>query len=162
MGVSKGTTRESPADEKERGGVETGGVEGGRGDLGREKVESKMVSETKPEGVRRNLDTCILRGREAGGGEGTGRGSRKEDRREEQEVEGRTAETGGTGTEDVEGGAIDNTEEGWGTDSVGSGAESGAGNTGEKNDLMKVWLEEGAVCFFFLRCFGLRERRGEV
>ena len=144
--------------------VKTGGVEGGRGDLARDKVESKMVSETNPEGVRRYLDTCTLRGRErAGGGEGTGRGSGKEDREEEPEAEGRTAETGGTETEDVEGGALDSKEEGWGADSVGSEAESGAGwkTTGEKNDLMIVWLEEVAGCFFFLCCFNLG-RRGEV
>jgi len=69
-------------DEEERaGGVRTGGVKGGQGDLAQEKVESEMVSETKPEVVRRYLDTCTLRKRKREvGGEGVGRGTGKEDR----------------------------------------------------------------------------------
>jgi len=41
VGVSKGTTRESPTDKEERAGrVKTGGVEGRGGGLAQEKVES--------------------------------------------------------------------------------------------------------------------------
>jgi len=65
----------------------------------------------------------------------------------------------------VEGRALNSKEEGWGADFVSTEeVESGAGweTTGEKNELMIVWLEEVAGCCFFLCSFGLRERRGEV
>jgi len=57
----------------------------------------------------------------------------------------------------VEGGALESKEEGWGAESVSSEeVEPGAGweTTGEKNDLMIVWLEEFAGFFFFLCYFG--------
>jgi len=170
VGVSEGTTRESPADEEESrvGGIRTGGgVEGGRGVLAQDKVESEMVSETNPEVVRQYLDICTLRKRKREvGGEGVGHGTGKEDREGETGAEGRTSDAGGTETADqVEGGALDSKEEGWGADSISTeDVKSGAGweTTGEKYDLMIVWLEEVAgCCCFFLCCFGLRER-GEV
>jgi len=126
VGVSKGTTRESPVDEEER----AGGVGGGRGELAQDKVESEMVSETNSQVVRRYLDTCTLRKREqVVGGEGVGCGTGKEDRERETGAEGRTSEGGGTETlDEVEEGALESKEEGWGADSVStekvkSGAE---------------------------------------
>jgi len=100
------------------------------------------------------------------GGEGVGRGTGKGDREGETGAEGRASEAGGTETADeVEGRALESKEKGWGADSVSSEeVESGAGweTRGEKNDLMIVRLEEVAGCCFFLCCFGLRGRIGEV
>ena len=119
-----------------------------------------MVSETKPEVVQRNLETFIRRKRRRGvGGEEEGRGTGKGDREGETGAEDRTSEAGKTETADqVEGGRLGSKEEGWGADSVSSEeVESGAGweTTGEKNDLMIVWLDEVAGCFFVLYCFVL-------
>ena len=165
MGVSKGTTRESPTDEEERaGGVETGGVEGrGGGDLEQEKIESQTDSETKPEVVRRNLETCTRRKRREVGGEEEGRVAGKRDRDGDTGARGRTSEAGGVETADqVEEGALESKEEDWGANSVDSEEVESAGwkTTGEKNDLMKVWPDEVTGCFFFLCCFGLRGRGG--
>jgi len=124
-----------------------------------------MVSETKPEVVRRNLETFIRRRRRRGvGEEEEGRGTGKGDREEETGAEDRTSEAGETETADqVEGGRVSNKEEGWGAESVSSEEIERAGweTTGEKNDLI-VWLDEVAGCFFILCCFGLRGRRGEA
>ena len=129
MGVSKGTTRESPTDEEERaGGVKTGGVEGRGGDLAQDKVESEMASETKQEVVRRNLETCTRRKRREVGGEEEGRVAGKRDRDGDTEAGGRTSEAGGVETADqVEGGALESKEEGWGADSVNSEEVESAG-----------------------------------
>jgi len=97
------------------------------------------------------------------GGEEEGRGTGKRDREGETGAEGRTSKAGGIETADqVEGGALESKEEGWGADSVNLEEVESAGweTTGEKNDLMIVWSDEVAGCFFFLCCFGLRGRRG--
>ena len=103
------------------------------------------------------------------GGEEEGRVARKRDRDGDTGAGGRTSEAGGVETADqVEEGALESKEEGWGANSVNSEEVESAGweTTGEKNDLMKVWSDEVAGCFFFLCCFGLggreggRERRG--
>jgi len=122
VGVSKGTTRESSADEEERaGGVRKRGAEGGgRGNIARGKVESKMVSKASSEVVRRYLVTCTLRGREREvGGEGAGRSTGKEGREGETGAEGRTLEAVETETEDeVEGGALDGKDKSWGAEAA--------------------------------------------
>jgi hypothetical protein len=125
-----------------------------------------MVSETKPEVVRRNLETFIRRRRRRGvGEEEEGRGTEKGDREEETGAEDRTSEAGETETADqVEGGRVGSKEEGWGEDSVSSEEVARAGweTTGKKKDLIIVWLDEVAGCFFVLCRFGLRGGRGEA
>jgi hypothetical protein len=96
------------------------------------------------------------------GGEEEGRVNER-DREEETGIGGRTSEAGGGETADqVEGGALESKEEGWGADSVNSEEVESAGweTTGEKNDLMKVWSDEVTGCFFFLCCFGWGGRGG--
>ena len=90
-----------------------------------------MVSETKPEVVRRNLETCIRRKRNGGvGGEEDGRGTGKRDREGETGARGRTSEAGGIETADQEeGGGLGSKEEDWGADPITEEVESAGWET---------------------------------